>query len=436
MEPLHLAECCVIGSIFLDRQAWIEASRLMDSGMFSNPAHATIWDGIAAMYAEGHPVDEVTLPDFLRRRGVFDRIGGYGHFSECIRSVPTSTNVAYYADIVRSAWVKREARRVGAGLAEASEAFEFDIGTSATKAREELDRLTRAASPSAPVTLAEAAGGMVTDALAGREQDRGLSTGFPTLDAKLGGFQRGNLILLAARTSIGKTSLALNIAAHVALTLGKRVIVFSLEMSAGEVVRSITANVGNVNLFQAQGRKLTGDEAAHLTGAALKLSSRNLILRCAGHQTVSSIAADAQAAHIAEPLALIVVDYIGLVEGERGVRHENAQSRISAVSRGLKALAMDLGVPVLALAQLNRDADKADRAPLLHDLRDSGALEQDANTVLLLHRKLADERQVPAPTSLSVAKARVMPRNTVIPLDFYGQYFRFVESGFRQEDRE
>src|SRR3990167_1451556 len=347
METRDEAEKCVIGSLILDRTVWPVVQRIMGPEMFSQRACTVLWQAVEEMDGAGIPVDELTLPRFLTQTGTLAEIGGYEFLIACVRGVPTAANADYYATIVREEFLRREALRIGSALVRQSKDAEFIPADVLGSAATEIDMLGKLSVSPEPETIQSVSSAVFKAALGGAEIERGLSTGLPQLDRALGGLRRGNLVILAARTGIGKTSLALNIASHAALSLGQRVLAFSLEMTSQEICGYVTASFGKVNLFAAHGRKLTADEVAGLVEASDKLSSPRMLLRCGGSQTPAGIVAETKAQHARVPIALVVVDYIGLVAEDPGRRSENTQAKVAHASRTLKALALDTGIPIL-----------------------------------------------------------------------------------------
>lgn len=412
------------------RGAWATASELIRPESFSQGKHAALWKGLTSHYEGGGSENIVEIRESVESDPGLSAVGGLDYLSDLLALTFPGDNPDFWTSGVHEAWRKREWHRIGAtvaGRAADRNASSEEIESFVLKEMQEIAaRARRRAEPIKSVMSR-----IVTESLRG-EIRMGLTTGFPTLDAELRGFEPGQLILIAARTAVGKTTFGFNIAAHVALTLQKRVLAFSLEMTNDELAKNLMAGAGGPNLHAARGRKLNEDEAAKLVAASSTFSTSSLMLQDDADMTLGAIRSEAYAQHTADPLSLVIVDYIGLISGA-GTDADSVQERISSFSRGLKVLAKDLRVPVIVMAQLNRESAKQDGMPALHHLRDSGALEQDANVVLILHRTTQEEIEAKEQgramrTALMVAKSRSCPRNTVIPLLFHGAQFRFTEA--------
>lgn len=420
-------EQSVLGAVLQDAGVIDRIAGTLQAQDFYHEAHRHLYRAMLDLHEGGTPVDVLTVNEWLKVRNLLDAIGGGpAYLAELVELVPTAAHVEHHAEVVRQKSQLRAVIRTATGLLH--QAHEADDAAGVLDAAEaHLLELRQAASRGAMQPASEgvtvalrhlealaASGGKLT----------GLPTGFADLDGLTGGLQPGNLVVIAGRPSMGKTTLALNIAAHVARER-HRVGVFSLEMTGPELwtrLLSSSAEVNSANirtgiLSQEHWRRLT-DEAAKLHTVPLHISD--------SVTTVAGIRAQArQLKAQAGGLALIVVDYLQLLTSDG--RTENRQQEVSAMSRALKALAKELDCVVLALSQLNREAEKRNgHRPQLADLRESGGIEQDADVVMLLYRDEvynddSDERGV---AEVNIAKQRNGPTGTV-KLAFRGEYTRF-----------
>jgi replicative DNA helicase len=395
------AERAVIGAMLVSETAVSVIGEMLVAEDFYSETHRVLYGAMMRLYSRGDPIDQLTLTNELRNIGEFDRIGGRQYVFRIVESVPTAANAARYAEIVRGKALLRAV--IDAGSRIQQEAFtEPEDVTQALDAAEQLiygisnrqlkERL-------APISeLAPGALEMVQRLYEAEGEVTGVESGFEDLDQKTTGFHKSDLVVLAARPAMGKTALALNIIWHAAGAKGLPVAVFSLEMSKEQLVQRLISQTtrirtqdlrsGNVKaedwpklvrgVAEVSRAPIWIDDTAGITLMEMRAKVRRLASRL--HAQVN---AEGQSG---APLSLVVVDYLQLMVGQ-GNRSENRQQEIAEISRGLKVLARDLDVPVLAIAQLSRAVEgRHDKRPLLSDLRDSGAIEQDADLVMFLYR--------------------------------------------------
>ena len=436
------AEQSVLGAMLLSDTACSEATEVLKAEDFYRGGHGEIFAAMLDLYQGSEPVDQVSVCDRLDQRGSLDQVGGRPAVFALAEAVPVVTNARRYAEIVREMAILRGLIRVGTEVAQLgfdrpgdtrelldmAEQKVYEISQNGTT---EDFTLIKTPLDEAFVRLTQlfehGDGSGVT----------GLPTGFGELDRLSSGLQKSNLVILAARPSMGKTSLALNVAEHVAVTLQKPVALFSLEMSKAEIAQRLLCSTGKVDQSRLRLGQLEDGDWMRVTGAMETLGAAPLYIDDSGAMSVMEMRAKARRLSAKQPggLALVVVDYIQLMQAS--TPSDNRVQEISQISRSLKMLARDLNVPVLALSQLSRAVEqRQDKRPVLSDLRESGAIEQDADVVMFIYRdayyrKSEGEEVRPDDPSndlseLIIAKHRNGPVGTV-NLRFQARYTRFVD---------
>lgn len=409
LPPHNLeAERGVIGSALQDRHAADEALAIVQPADFYRDSHRLIWEAVAALRGDGQPADAITVAESLTRAGVYLKAGGDETIEACVLSVPHAANAGYYAQIVRQKAIAR-------ALVEAGEATRREVYANRYTADELLERAEArvfAVANAAVVgdtTTAAALAPAVLDRIAARQagQFSGLTTGFAGLDEMIDGFHPGQLIVLAARPGCGKSALAGDFARWIAIDCGRPVLFVSLEMAGCELAERFIAALADVDAHAMRTGQLAPVDLESCRAASADLGLSRLLIDDTPIRTASQIAANALRAKARDGIDLVVVDYLQLVEGEDR-RGASRQEQVTRISRRLKVLAKQLGCPVLALSQLNRKPEEREGGrPRLSDLRESGAIEQDADVVLLLHRpELIDPNDRPGEADLIVAKNR------------------------------
>lgn len=401
MPPQDIeAERAVLGAMLMRAQAVGAAIEILCHGtgagdVFFVPAHQIIFDAVVALFRDNKPLDRVTLLNEISRRDAVETIGGEAYLSELLGVVPTSANVEYYAHIVLEHYVRRKlidsCARITADAYKGHEQVEDLLD----EAEQEIFALNEQRQTNRIYAVSE----LVNDGIARIEQQiksgtgvTGLATGFADMDSKLSGLQPSDMIVLAARPSVGKTAFALNIAANAATREGKSILLFSLEMAKEQLVQRLLCLVGKVDSDRLRKGFLASQEFPKLQEAAAKLSEANIYIDESAGLTPLELRSKARRHAAQHSLDLVVVDYMQLMHTSG--RAENRQNEISEISRAIKGLARELRVPVLALSQLSREAEKDDRGlPKLAHLRESGAIEQDADVVIMLARPPAAERE-------------------------------------------
>lgn len=379
------AEESVIGAVLLSEDAVNDVMDQIHPEDFYVPAHQAIFEAMRTLFDTSQPIDVVTVSEALRRQGELEKVGGVQYLTRLVDIVPSTSNITYYSGIVEEHAKRRELIRAGASITD----FAFDIDDEIINV---LDRSEQAvlgvAEKRSSQTLLEV-GPMFNDVLEHMElleqqgsDMTGLATGFVDLDKKLAGMQPANLIVIAARPAMGKSSLTMNIATNAAIA-GEAVAIFSLEMSKEEIVQRILSSVGKVDSMKLRSGQL-GPLWQRVVDAAGKMYQAPIYIDDSPIVTVTDIRAKCRRLKRRRGLSLIVVDYIQLMEASG---RENRQQEIAQISRNLKNLARELDVPIIAVSQLNRSLEsREDKRPRLADLRESGSIEQDADVVMFIYR--------------------------------------------------
>jgi replicative DNA helicase len=402
--------------------------QIVRSENFYADAHQKTFNGITKLYDKGHPVDLVMLAELLKEQNHIEDIGGYAYLAELWDAAPTAANAEYYARIVRDYAIVRH-------LIHASTEVLRDAYDMAMPADELLDSAERKILDIAQMgfigqtyTLQEAVA-KAYDRIDIRQQRgemsmSGIATGFVDLDDKTAGLQNSELIILAARPSVGKTAMALNIARHVAVDCEEPVFFVSLEQSRIELAERLLCSQARVDSHNLRKGRLSSQDMQKLINAGGLLKDTKLFIDDSPGQGMLRIAANARRLKLRHGIKLVVVDYLQLIEPDN--RRDNRQEQVANISRRLKFLARDLQIPVMALAQLNRSLeDRQGNKPRLSDLRESGSIEQDADTVILMHRpELYEPGQHEGVIELIIAKQRNGPTGE-LTLTFLKQFMRF-----------
>lgn len=385
------AEQSVIGSMMIDPDAISVAQKYLTPDDFYQKSSGLLFSAIISLDNDKMAVDNVTLKNRLREMGAPDNIASDSGLAEIIGSVPTSTNIEYYARIVADKAKLREMIRTMEELT--SSCYQDHEGTQALMAETEArifkvlqKRESRDYVPIQDVVMEEIA--KISAAARQHSAVTGLPTGFTDLDFKTSGFQPSDLILIAARPSMGKTAFALNIGDYMAVKQQKHVAIFSLEMSKGQLVRRLFAQEANVDAQKLRNGDLTSSEWDSLIAGADMVGKSGLIIDDTPGITVAELRSKCRRYKLEQGLDIVFIDYLQLMTGSGKRSSDSRQQEISEISRALKGLARELNVPVVALSQLSRAVEqRPDHRPVLSDLRESGAIEQDADVVMFLYRE-------------------------------------------------
>ncbi|MFF0626740.1 replicative DNA helicase [Streptomyces sp. NPDC004296] len=408
------AEQCVLGGMLLSADAIGDVVGLLAARDFYRPAHATVFSAILALYGRGEPADPITVAAYLTTCGEITRIGGASYLHTLVQAVPTAANAAYYAEIVADRARLRRICEAGTRITQLAYGAEGEAAEIADAAQAELYaavEVRREDEPKAPADTLETTFDELDRIARRKGAITGLSTGFTDLDALLQGLHPGQLVVVAGRPGLGKSTLAMDFARACAINAGQTALFFSLEMGRDEINMRLLSAESRVGLHRMRAGTLTEDDWDRLAKHRGPVSAAPLFVDDAANLTLMEIRAKARRLKQTRGLALIVVDYLQLLT-HGGRRPESRQQEVADISRSLKLLAKELGVPVVALSQLNRGPEqRVDKKPMLSDLRESGAVEQDADVVILLHREDAYDKESPraGEADLIVAKHRNGP---------------------------
>jgi replicative DNA helicase len=411
------AEQSVLGGMLLSRDAIDEVTELLTGAAFYKPAHETIYTAILDLYAKGEPADPITVSAELARRGDLDKVGGRAYVHELVNAVPTAANAEYYAEIVQEHATLRGLVKAGTSIVQLGYGGRGDLEAVKDAASAALtDALTdRETSQAAPI--GDDFGDYLDD-LESRRTDNhitGIPTGFADLDMLTHGLHPGQIIIVAARPAMGKSTLALDFARSAAIRHNHPSAFFSLEMSRREIQDRTLSAEARIGLHHIRSGNLTDDDWTKAAHVIERISAAPLFIDDTAATTVTQIKARCRRLQQRHGLALVVVDYLQLLTS--GLRRiENRQLEVSEMSRSLKLLAKELAVPVVVLSQLNRGPEhRTDKKPILADLRESGSLEQDADVVILLHREDAYDKESArsGEVDLIIAKHRNGPTATI-----------------------
>lgn len=413
------AEMSTLGGMLISKDAMADAIDVIRSGDdFYRPAHGTIFGVAVYLFGTGEPVDAVTVAAELGRRGQLETVGGAGYLHTLISTVPTAANAGYYARIVAEKATLRRLAEAGtrivqlaSGTGEAADAADAAQATLYAA----LDAHRGDDEPKAPAETLAATLDELERLAAHDGGITGLPTGFSDLDDATGGLRPGQFVVVAGRPGLGKSTLGLDVARHCAIELGRTALMFSLEMSRDEVNKRMLSAEAGVNLHAMSTGRLADADWKRIGLCAPRVYEAPLYIDDSAGLTLMTIRTKARRTAQRHGLALVVVDYLQLLT-HGGRRPESRQQEVSEISRSLKLLAKELGVPVVALSQLNRDAEqRADKKPQLSDLRESGAIEQDSDIVILLYREdyYDAESARAGEADLILAKNRNGPTGTV-----------------------
>jgi replicative DNA helicase len=427
------AEQAVLGGLLLDTQAWDQVGDTVGPEDFYRPDHRLIFEAIGDLVAETKPIDVVTVAEQLGARGKLADVGGLAYLSTLVRDTPTAANARAYAQIVREKALLRSL--VSAGNSIVSSVFSEEgmsardlVNQAEQRVFEIAERGARRTDGAQWVrrmlpTLIE----KIDEWHSNPDAMRGLATGFTDFDRRTGGLRGGDLVIVAGRPSMGKTTLAINMAENVALDPNVKgsVLVFSMEMPAEQLMTRMLSSVGGVPLHDIRSGRVTDHDWVRISSATSQLQEARIFIDESPGLTPTELRARARRVKREHGLDLVVVDYLQLMQVS-GTK-ENRATEISEISRGLKALAKELDVPVIALSQLNRSVEQREsKKPVMSDLRESGAIEQDADMILFIYREEVYDKNTPrkGEADIDLAKHRNGETGHFI-LTFQGQYTRF-----------
>jgi replicative DNA helicase len=428
------AESSVLGGLLLDNGAWDRVGDLLVDNDFYRHEHKLIYAAIGALINVSKPADVITVNEQLQNQGKADEMGGLGYLNSLAQYVPSASNIRRYAEIVRERSILR--KLVSASDEIATNAFNpqgkaidrildeaeqkiFNIGEEGSRMKQGFQSMD---------TLVVELLDRVQEMADNPNDITGVPTGFYDLDRMTSGLQPGDMVVLAARPSMGKTAFAINIAEHVALNEGLPVAVFSMEMGASQLAVRVVGSIGRIDQGHLRTGKLNDDEWPRLTEAIEKLRTVSLHIDETPGLTPSELRANARRlSRQCGKLGLIVVDYLQLMSGSGGSGGDNRATELGEISRGLKMLAKELQCPVIALSQLNRSVEqRTDKRPMMSDLRESGAIEQDADIIMFIYRDdyYNKDSKEPGVAEIIIGKQRNGPTGTV-KLTFLKNLTRF-----------
>ncbi|MFC4321715.1 replicative DNA helicase [Litchfieldia salsa] len=432
------AEQAVLGAIFLEPASLILASEVLIPEDFYRAAHQKIFKAMLMLSDKGEPVDLITVTSELADAKLLEEVGGVSYLSDVANSVPTASNIEYYARIIEEKSILRRLIRTATTIAQDGFSREDEVDALLNEAEKNIMEVARRKNAGAfkniKDVLVETYDNIET--LHTRVGDvTGIPTGFLELDKMTAGFQRNDLIIVAARPSVGKTAFALNIAQNVATKTEENVAIFSLEMGAEQLVMRMLCAEGNIDAQRLRTGSLTADDWGKLTMAMGSLSNSGIYIDDTPGIKINDIRSKCRRLKQDTGLGMVLIDYLQLIQGS-GSSKDNRQQEVSEISRSLKELARELKVPVIALSQLSRGVEqRQDKRPMMSDIRESGSIEQDADIVAFLYRddyydKESENKNI---IEIIIAKQRNGPVGTC-SLAFVKEYNKFVNLERRFDD--
>lgn len=425
-----LAEQSVLGGMLLSKDAVADVYGMLRGHDFYVPKHEVIYDAILELYSRGEPTDAITVTDQLAKRGDLQRAGGAEYLHTVTSIVPTAANASFYAEIVAEKALLRRLVEAGTRIAQMGYAAQGEAIDLVNSAQAEIYSVTGADQAEDYVPLSLAVEAAVTEIEKAQMSDGGMMgvpTGFAELDEKTNGFAAGQMVIIAARPAMGKSTLALDVARSGAIRHQKTTVFFSLEMGRAEIAMRLLSAEATIPLQKLRKGELDQRDFQKLAATQARINEAPLFIDDSPNLTLVEIRAKCRRLKQRHNLQMVVIDYLQLLSS--GKKVESRQQEVSEFSRALKLLSKELEVPVVALSQLNRASEqRADKMPAISDLRESGSLEQDADMVILLHRESTYEKDNPraGEADLILAKQRNGPTGT-ITVAFQGHYSRFQD---------
>lgn len=430
--PPHdlLAEQSVLGGMLLSKDATADVTGLLRGPDFYVPKHEVIYEAILSLYSQGEPTDVITVTDQLTKTGDLQRGGGAEYLHTITSIVPTAANAGFYAEIVAERALLRRLVEAGTRIVQMGYAGEGEAVDLVNNAQAEIYGVTGANTTDDYVALSEAVDAAVEEIQKAEglgDGMLGVPTGFSELDALTNGFGAGQMIIVAARPAMGKSTLALDIARAASVGNGQATVFFSLEMGRAEIAMRLLSAEASIPLQSMRKGTLDQRDWAKMASTTARVNDAPLYIDDSPNLTLVEIRAKCRRLKQRHNLKMVVIDYLQLLSS--GKKVESRQQEVSEFSRALKLLSKELEVPVIALSQLNRASEqRADKMPAISDLRESGSLEQDADMVILLHRESSYEKDNPraGEADFILAKQRNGPTGTVT-VSFQGHFSRFQD---------
>ncbi len=429
------AEQAVLGGILIDKNAIFKVADVLAAADFYTPAHERIYEAVIELYEKHQPIDIVSVGDRLKERGTLKDIGGSSYLAELTNRLATASHVTHYAQLVKEKKILRDLIRAAGEITEDAFDASRDIEDLLDDIEQKILSISQKSLPQNFIPLKDElkkAYERIEQLHQGKGKHRGIPTGFEGLDNLLSGLQKSDLIVVGARPSLGKTSLVLDMARHAATKGGVPVGFFSLEMSREQVIDRLVSAESQVPLWKILTGKITDDAEFQLIQQALdRLSQAKIFIDDTPSLNIMQMRSMARRLQMEHGLALLVVDYLQLITPR--TNSDNMVQQVTEISRGLKALARELKVPIIAVSQLSRAVDQRDyKMPRLSDLRESGAIEQDADVVMFIYRKDRDKLEV-TPEEQNIAQINVAKHRNG-PLGSVDLYFDAERTSFRSID--
>lgn len=434
------AEQAVIGAIFLEPSAFSAASEILLAGDFYRAGHQRIFQAMMDLSDKGEPIDLVTVTTSLSNEQTLDEAGGVSYLTDVASSVPTAANIEYYSKIVEEKALLRRLIRTATDIVTTTFASEGEAEAALNEAEKSILEVSSRKNTGSFQAIKDVLIDVYDNIEKLHQNDAdvtGVPTGYRDLDRITSGFQQNDLIIIAARPSVGKTAFALNIAQNTATKTDENVAIFSLEMGAEQLVSRMLCAEGNIDSQRLRTGSLLPDDWGKLTMAMGSLSNAGIYIDDSPGIRVSEIRSKCRRLKQEHGLGMIIIDYLQLIQGSDSSR-ENRQQEVSEISRSLKGLARELNVPLIALSQLSRGVEqRQDKRPMMSDLRESGSLEQDADIVGFLYRDdyYDSESEQQNIIEIIISKQRNGPTGTV-ELAFVKEYNKFVDLDHRYQSSE
>lgn len=428
------AEMAVLGSGLVDREIMGVVGELLKPGDFYAHVHETIFRVMYALFDRGEPLDKITVAEELRQRDVLDRVGGMSYLSMLMDTVQTAGSATYYAKIVREKAVLRALIRAGTQITQLGYEAEEDVDQALDQAQQTVFEIgeRQLHGDFTPIKgLMKEAFDQINRSFSSRGERTGLTSGYRDIDNMTTGFQPGNFIIIAARPGMGKTSFALNAAVAAARESGQPIAFFSLEMSNNELIQRLICSEAHISMHDMRRGNIRDKQWDDIAQAMGRLGELQMYLDDTGGLSVTEVRSRCRRLKSASGLSAIFIDYLQLLRPGVLSRNANRNEELSEICRTLKVTAKDLGVPIFALAQLNRGVEtRNDKRPMLADLRDSGSLEQESDIVAFLYREGYYNKEAPEHdlTEFIISKHRNGPTG-VVKLRFLEEYTLFVPYG-------
>ncbi|MEI7425697.1 MAG: replicative DNA helicase [Candidatus Moraniibacteriota bacterium] len=432
------AEKSVLGALMLDKDAIIRVANLIRLGDFYKDIHNLIYETMLDLYEKREPIDVLSLSNRLEEKNQLDAIGGSSYLATLVNTVPSSSNIVHYAKVVQKKSTLRKLIETASEIVELGYREEEDVEKLLDQAEQKLFAVSQKyiKQDFIPIrSILEAAFNRIDELHKGDHQLRGIPTGYPDLNNILAGFQKSDLIILAARPSIGKTTLALDFARKIAVKEKIPIGIFSLEMSSDQLIDRMLAAQSGVDLWRLRTGRLKsgeGDDDFQRIGEAMGvLSEAPIFIDDAGSANIMEIRTMARRLQMEHGVGMIIIDYLQLMEG-RSSGGDNRVNEISEISRSLKQLARELNVPVIALSQLSRAVEsRSPQVPKLSDLRESGSIEQDADIVMFLYR---EDREKPDTPNKNIVEVHIAKHRNG-PVGKMSLYFDEASTTFKSLER-